>query len=49
MNKPNWIDAPSTAKYLAQTYNGIWVWLETSPYMMFDINQETVETKPRNT
>ncbi len=31
--KPNWKDAPSWAKWLAQDENGEWYWFDTKPDM----------------
>lgn len=31
VNKPSWNDAPEWANYLAQDYDGTWVWYEYRP------------------
>lgn len=36
MNKPQWVNAPEWAEYLAMDEDGEWYWYEFEPYQMLD-------------
>jgi hypothetical protein len=52
MNKPNWKDAPSWAKYVAQDGSGAWYWYKKKPsmgnYGWLDITGDFMKCKPSN-